>query len=118
MSSTIAIVMLLATLVLGFIAGALHLQKLHKPLVVRAHLVAALASLAVVAAVIFTTPSTTTAGPPGLLPLAMLAVAVGVGYGAFRLRGVGRSGSKAMLIGHLAMGIASFFVFLAWAKNF
>ena len=45
-------------------------------------------------------------------------LAVGVGYGAFRLRGIGRSGSKAMLIGHLAMGIASFFVFLAWAKNF
>jgi len=121
MTSTPAILILLATLALGFVAGALHLQKLHKPAVVRAHLVAALAALGVVAATILTAPRPTggpaAGGPSGWLVLALLGLAVAVGYGAFRLRAVGRGGRQAMLIGHLAMGIASFFVFLAWAKT-
>ena len=120
MTSTPAILILLATLALGFVAGALHLQKLHKPAVVRAHLVAALAALGVVAATILMAPRPTdgpTGGPSGWLVLALLGLAVAVGYGAFRLRAVGRGGRQAMLIGHLAMGIASFFVFLAWAKT-
>jgi hypothetical protein len=116
MTTTPAILVLLATLALGFVAGALHLQKLHKPAVVRAHLVAALAALGVVALTILTAPRPT-AGPSGWLVLALLGLAVGVGYGTFRLRAVGRGGRQAMLIGHLAMGIASFFVFLAWAKT-
>lgn len=116
MTTTPAILVLLATLALGFVAGALHLQKLHKPAVVRAHLVAALAALGVVAATVLATPRPAS-GPSGWLVLALLGLAVAVGYGTFRLRGVGRGGRQAMLIGHLAMGIASFFVFLAWAKT-
>jgi hypothetical protein len=116
MMSTDAILALLATLVLGIAAGILHLQRLHRPLVVKAHLVAALAALAVVGLAVLGSPRDAAGGPPGLLPPAMVAVAVAAGYGAFRLRGIGQGGSQAMLIGHLALGIAAFFVFLAWAK--
>ena len=117
MISTVAIILLLGTLVLGVAAGILHLQRLYRPAVVKAHLVAALAALAVVAAAVFGTPRGAAGGPPGLLLVAMVAVAAAAGYGAFRIRALGRGGSKAMLIGHLALGIASFFVLLAWAKT-
>lgn len=114
--SIAAILALLATLILGVAAGILHLQRLHKPLVVKAHLVAALAALAVVCLAVLGSPREAAGGPPGLVPPAMVAVAIAAGYGAFRLRGIGRGGAQGMLIGHLALGIAAFFVFLAWAK--
>jgi hypothetical protein len=116
MMSIAAVLVLLVTLLLGIGAGVLHLQRLYKPLVVKAHLVAALAALAVVAAAVLGDPRDAAGGPPAFVPLAMVAVAVAAGYGAFRIRALGRGGAKAMLIGHLALGIASFFVFLAWAK--
>ena len=118
MTPGLGIAALLATIALGFVAGFFHLQKAHKPLVVRAHLLAALAALAVVAGTIATATRSNPGGPDGLVPLVMVGIAVAAGYGAFRLRGVGRGGRKAMLIGHLVVGIASFFVLLAWAKHF
>jgi len=115
MTTSLAIALLVATLVLGVAAGLLYLQRRHKPLLVRAHLVLALASVGVVALLALSMPSS--GGPPAALPLVMLGIAVALGWGAPRIPRLARQGRTLMLAGHAVLGVAGFLVFLAWVKT-
>ena len=114
MTTSLAIALLVATLALGVAAGLLYLQQRHKPLLVRAHLMLALAAVAGVAVLVFATPGS--AGPPAALPLAMLGVAAALGWGAPRIPRLSRQRATLMLAGHAVLGVAGFLVFLAWVK--
>jgi hypothetical protein len=108
--NTLGIVALLATLALGAVAGFHYLMRTRSRWVVTAHLVAAIAALAVVAARVVAGP----AGPmPAVVPLLVVALALAGGYGAFRWL---RRGGGAVLGLHVAVGAASFLVFLAYIR--
>ncbi len=104
-----ATAILLATLAAGAVAGFHHLGRSRKRAVVWAHLSLALAALA---AVLLAGAS------PLSWPALLLAAAVALGWGAGRVwrRGSARGG-QAMLVGHVFVGVASFFAFLAWAAR-
>jgi hypothetical protein len=106
-----AIAVLLATLVLGAVIGFLHLARSPRPLLVTAHLVLALAGLALVAAL------SLPAGRSGFWPLLLLTLALVAGWSARRIPRRSRRGAEILLIGHVALGVAGFLVFLAWAKG-
>jgi hypothetical protein len=116
MTATPAIVALVATLALGAAAGVVFLQRLRRPLLVRAHLVAALTAGALVAIMAVTAPARQ-AGPPAILPVLLLAVAIGAGWSAKRIARGSRRAGELSLIAHLALGLAGFFVFLSLAKH-
>jgi hypothetical protein len=107
-----AILALVATLALGIVAGLLHLQRIRKPLVVRAHLILALAATLLVLLLTFTAPAAA-AGPPRALPLLLVALAAAAGWSAFRYA---RRGASLVLALHAVAGVASFLVFIAWIR--
>lgn len=117
MSSAPAIVAVVATLALGVAVGLLYLQRVRRPRLVTAHLVVGLVATALVAALVFSAPMRGPGGPPGFVPLSLLAMAAALGWFAPRLRGVGRRGAERMLAAHLVAGIAGFLALLAWAKT-
>ena len=108
-----AILALLATLALGVVAGLLHLQRTRKPLVVRAHLILALAATGLVLLLTLTAPAAES-GPPRALPLALVALAAAAGWSAFRYA---RRGARLVLALHAVIGVASFLVFIAWIRS-
>jgi hypothetical protein len=102
-----ATALLLATIAAGAVAGFHHLGRSRKRAVVWAHLSLALAALAAVLLA--------GAGPTSW-PVLLLALAIPLGWGAGRVwRRGAAAGGQAMLIGHVFLGVASFFAFLAWA---
>jgi hypothetical protein len=109
-----AIVLLLATIALGAFAGVRFLMRSRLKGWVRAHLVAALAALAVVGAAVMTGPASAVAA---WWPVLLLALAIAAGWSSRRVARRTDAGSKALLVGHVFTGVASFFVFLAWAKG-
>jgi hypothetical protein len=119
--ATLAIAALVGTIALGIVVGLLYLQRVRKPKLVTAHLVMALASTALVLALLVTAPGGATAGPPAVLPLAILAIATAGGYFAKRVarrsRPGSRQGAEAMLFSHVVLGLAGFLVFLAWVRH-
>lgn len=115
--TTLAIVALVATLALGIAAGLLYLMRARKKKLVTAHLVAALAGTALVLALVATAPAGA-AGPPGALPLTILATATAGGWFAKTVARRTRRGAEIMLFGHVVLGIAGFLVFLSWVRSF
>lgn len=111
MTTTPAILLLVATLAAGIAAGLLHLQRARKPWLVRVHLLLALAATALVAQQVLA------AGASGTWPLLMLAVAVVAGWAARRVARRGWPGGTPLLAGHAVLGVAGFLVFLAWARS-
>ena len=110
--TTPAIVALLATIALGSVVGLMYLQLVRRPALVKAHLVAALASVGLVVLAVATTPG---GGAHPAWPVALVAGATALGYVAFRhLRG--RTRSELALVAHVFMGVASFLVLLAFAR--
>jgi hypothetical protein len=114
--ATLAIAALVATIALGIAVGLLYLQRARKKPLVTAHLAMALGATALVAALVVTAPPLA-AGPPGLLPLGILAVATAGGYFAKKVARRTRQGAELMLFGHVVLGLAGFLVFLAWVRN-
>jgi peptidoglycan/LPS O-acetylase OafA/YrhL len=108
-----AILALVATLALGIAAGLLYLQRIRKPLVVRAHLILALAATALVLLLTVTAPAAQS-GPPRALPLLLVGLAAAAGWSAFRYA---RRGAKLVLALHAVVGVASFLVFIAWIRS-
>ncbi len=117
MGTVPAIVVLLATLALGAASGVFYLQRLRRPLLVRAHLMAAILGVALVAMLVVTATPLSAEGPAGLWPLGLLGLALAGGYGAFRLRWGSRAAPGLVLAAHVMVGIAGFLVFLAWARR-
>jgi hypothetical protein len=115
-TTTPALLALVATIALGAVIGLLFLQRLHRPGLVKAHLAAALVATGLVALLAMAAPPAA-GNPPSFLPVALLAVAVAAGWGAKRLARRSRRGGELSLIAHVALGLAGFLVFLAWAKT-
>lgn len=116
MSPNWAIAATVATIALGVLVGALYLQRARRHRWTKLHLYVALAAVALVAAVLATSTSRG-GGPPSFLPLLMLGAAVAVGYAAPRIPGLRRRGMEAALAAHIVVGVAGFFVLLAWVKT-
>jgi uncharacterized membrane protein (UPF0136 family) len=115
--TTVAIIALVATLALGVASGVLYLQRARRGWVVEAHLYVAVAAGVIVLAAAAMAPANDRPGPSGVLTAALVAAAVAAGYGALRyVRG--RTASELVLAMHIVLGIAGFFVFLAFAKRF
>jgi hypothetical protein len=114
--AALAIAALVGTIALGIVAGLLFLQRVRKKKLVTAHLVMALAATALVVALAVTAPAAT-AGPPWLLPVALLGVATAGGYFAGKVARRSRQGAELMLFGHVVLGLAGFLVFLAWVRH-
>lgn len=112
--SEAAIIVLLATIALGAFAGVRYMMRSRLKAWVRAHLVAALAALALVGVAVVTGPASAVAM---WWPVLLLAVAIAAGWSSRRVARRSDGGSKVLLVGHVFTGIASFFVFLAWAKG-
>ena len=108
-----AILALAGTLALGVAAGLLHLQRIRKPLVVRAHLILALVGTALVLLLTLTAPAAE-AGPPRALPLLLVALAAAAGWSAFRHA---RRGARLVLALHAVVGVAGFLVLIAWVRS-
>jgi hypothetical protein len=111
--TTTGIVILLATIVSGIVVGLMYLQRLRRPKLVTLHLCLALASGALALALVALAPARS-GGPPSLWLVLLLALAIGGGYGAMRLPRLRRAGREAILVAHVFLGVASFFVLLAW----
>jgi hypothetical protein len=107
---------LLATIALGGAVGVLYLQRVRRARLVTLHLALAIAAAILVVVSVAATPAGT-GGPHGLWPVALVAGALALGYGAFRVRWGTRRGSDVALVAHVVLGIAAFFVFLAWRKT-
>lgn len=114
--ATLAIAALVATIALGIVVGLLYLQRARRKKLVTAHLALALGATALVLVLVATAPPLA-AGPPGLLPLAILAVATAGGYFAKKVARRSRQGAELMLFGHVVLGLAGFLVFLAWVRQ-
>jgi hypothetical protein len=111
--TVLAIGVLLATIVLGAVVGALFLQGQRRPALVTVHLALALAG----AALILFLAATREAPFSGLIPLGLTAAAIAAGWGAGRVAKRSRRLANVMLPGHVAAGVAAFFVLLAWVKT-
>lgn len=111
--TNLAIGIVLATIVFGAVVGVLFLQRARRPALVTAHLVLALAGAALILALLATRES---APFSGLVPLALIASAIAAGWGARRVARRSSALANVMLPGHVAAGIAAFFVLLAWVK--
>lgn len=114
--ATLAIAALVATIAFGVVVGLLYLQRARRKPLVTAHLALALGATALVLALVVTAPPLA-AGPPGLLPLGILAVATAGGYFAKKVARRSRQGAELMLFGHVVLGLAGFLVFLAWVRH-
>ncbi|HEV7265903.1 MAG TPA: hypothetical protein VGN83_13425 [Falsiroseomonas sp.] len=111
--TTLAIVLLLATIALGAVVGLLHLQRARRPRLVNAHLALALGGAAAMLALLFTGEGAPSSS--GVMPLALITVAIAAGWGAGRAATRSRGLANILLPGHVAAGIAAFFFLLAWA---
>jgi cytochrome b561 len=112
----LVIAAVLATIALGVAVGVLYLQRARRHRLVKLHLYVALAGTALVAALVATAPVTGVAGPPGWLTVAMIAFATAIGYGATRVFGRSRLKAELALAAHIVLGVAGFFVLLAYGK--
>ena len=113
---TLAIAALVGTIALGIVVGLLYLQRARKRKLVTAHLVAALVATGLVVVLAATAPKPA-AGPATLWPVAILALATAGGYFAKKVARRSRQGAELMLFGHVVLGLAGFFVFLAWVRH-
>lgn len=113
MTTTLALVALVATLAVGVAVGLLYLQRSRKAWLVTTHLVLALVGFVLVGLLALAAPA---GAASAALPLALLGSAVAAGYGALRIGRRGSAAGQAMLAGHMVAGIAGFLVFLAWIK--
>lgn len=116
MTESVAIAVLVATLATGVIVGLLYLQRNRRPRLVTLHLALSLVGLCLVAFVTVKHAGHATGGPPRLLPLVLLAVAVAAGWSAKRFARGARRRGEAVLALHLVSGAAGFFVLLAFAR--
>jgi hypothetical protein len=114
LAATLAI---LATIALGGVLGVLYLRRVRRKRWADAHLIAALVASALALALLVTAPAQGD-GPPALLPPLLLAAATALGWGAGRIARGRRGLHDGVIAAHLIIGIAGFFVFLAWAKGF
>jgi len=80
---------------------------------VHLHLAASLVGLALVVASVMTAPGKLAAA----WPIALLAVAIAAGWAARRVARGSRAAGNLLLVSHVFVGLASFFVLLAWAKT-
>lgn len=108
---------ILATIALGGVLGVLYLRRVRRKRWADAHLILALVATALVLAMLLTVPAGREGGPPGILPLLLLAAATAIGWGAGKISRGKRVTHDAVIAAHLVAGIAGFFVFLAWAKG-
>jgi hypothetical protein len=113
----LATLAILATIALGAVVGVLYLQRARRKRLADAHLILALIATAAVLAMLLSAPAGREGGPPGFLPLLLLVVATGIGWGAGKISRGRRRRHDAVLAAHLVAGVAGFFVFLAWAKG-
>lgn len=109
-----ATVLLVATIALGAVAGAHHLFGQRRRRVAQLHLALALTALAVVAVLALLAPA---GSAPGLLPVLLLAAAIGIGWGAGKRWRRAPGQGQLMLVSHVFLGLAGFFTFLAWAAR-
>lgn len=107
---------ILATIALGGVVGVMYLRRVRRKTWADAHLIAALLATALVLAMLLTAPARE-GGPPGILPLLLLAVATAIGWGVGKISRGRRTTHDAVIAAHLVIGVAGFFVFLAWAKG-
>jgi hypothetical protein len=112
-----AIVALVATIALGFVTGALYLSRARRKRIKDLHLIAALTASGLVLAAVLLAPPPSLPGPGGVLPVALVAVATAGGWGAWKLARGSKARGELVLFAHIVLGIAGFFVFLAWAKS-
>jgi hypothetical protein len=115
MTTTPALVALVATIALGVAVGIVYLLRLRKPWLVNAHLAAALVAGGLVIAVVALSAPPAGTMHPGW-PIGLLAAATAFGYGAWRLPRMTRGRAEALLGLHIVLGLAGFFVFLNWIK--
>jgi hypothetical protein len=115
--NTAAIVALVATIALGFATGALYLMRARRARLKNLHLLSALAAGALVLVAVVAAPPPSLPGPAGVLPIALVAVATAAGWGAWKLARGSKARGELVLFAHIVLGIAGFFVFLAWAKS-
>jgi len=108
-----AIGTLLATIALGALVGARFLMRARWRRAVHLHLAASLLGLALVATSVMTAPGKLAAA----WPIALLAVAIAAGWAARRVARGSRAAGNLLLVSHVFVGLASFFVLLAWAKT-
>lgn len=109
-----ATALLVATIAMGAVAGLHHLFGRRKRSVAKLHLGLALTALTVVAVLALLAPA---GRAPALLPVLLIAAAIGIGWGAGKLwRGAPAKG-QLMLVSHVFLGLAGFFTFLAWAAK-
>ncbi len=114
---TLTVLAILATIALGVVVGVLYLQRARRKTLADAHLILAMLATAMVLAMLLAAPAGRTGGPPGLLPLVLLAAATAVGWGAGRISRGRRGRHNLVIAAHALGGIAGFFTFLAWAKG-
>ncbi|WP_270936111.1 hypothetical protein [Falsiroseomonas oryzae] len=116
MTTTPAIVALVATLALGVAVGLMYLQRARRGRLKTLHLALALGATALVVTAILLPPAARAGGPPGFVPLLLLGASTAAGYFGPRIAKSRRS-AELFLAAHIVLGIAGFFVFLAWAKT-
>jgi len=116
MTTSPAVLALVATIALGVAAGLLHLQRRRLRTLVIAHLVAALLGIGLVALLVWRAPVVPGQGVDGVVPLVMLAVAGLAGWSALRIARRGWPRAGLFLASHVVLGVAGFLVFLAWIK--
>jgi hypothetical protein len=114
--TTLAIVALVATLAFGVAVGLLYLQRARRKTLVNLHLGFGLTGAAL-AIVLVATGAPRPGGPPGFVPVGLVAVAVAAGWFAPRISGIRRSGAERLLALHIVSGIAGFLALLAWIKR-
>ncbi len=111
--TALALAVVLATILLGAAAGLFFMQRTRRPALVAAHLAFALAGAALILVLLVTRESTPFSG---LVPLAVILSAIAAGWGARRVARRSCALANIMLPGHVAAGLAAFFVLLAWVK--
>lgn len=113
----LTVVAILATIAIGFVLGVLYLQRARRKKLADVHLILALAATGLALVMLVLAPSGREGGPPGAVPLLLLAVATALGWGAGRISRGRRRVHDAVIAAHLVMGVAGFFLFLAWSKG-
>jgi hypothetical protein len=115
--NTAAIVALVATIALGFGTGALYLARARRARVKNFHLISALAACALILVAVVAAPPPALPGPAGIVPVALVGIATAAGWAAWKLARGSKKRGELILFAHIVLGLAGFFVFLAWAKS-
>lgn len=114
MTTTPAIIALLATIAVGAVVGVRFLMRARSARLVTLHLGLALLAFALVAVPVAQAPPSAIASA---WPVGLLALAIAGGWGAGRVARRSGVAGQAMLVGHVFVGVASFLVLLAWARG-